>query len=233
MPLRRADVRRRAQHHQHAARCRGDRVPVRSRRDQGADHRPRVLQGGEGRAEPRQGEAAGDRLRRPRTRRRWRAAGNDRVRGFHRRRRSGVRLADAGGRMGRHHAQLYVGHHRRPQGRSLSSSRRLPAGDRQCAHRQHAQASGLSLDAADVPLQRLVLSVDHLGRGRHPCLPARGAGARPVRRHRRAQGHASVRRADRDGDAAQRAGSGEKAAAAHRSNSSPPRRRRPKRCSPP
>ncbi len=29
------------------------------------------------------------------------------------------------------------------------------------------KASGLSLDAADVPLQRLVLSVDHLGGGRH------------------------------------------------------------------
>ena len=54
----------------------------------------------------------------------------------------------------------------------------------------------------------------HLGRRRHPCLPARGARARHVRRHRRAQGDASVRRADRDGDAAQRAGRGEEAAAA-------------------
>ncbi len=38
-----------------------------------------------------------------------------------------------------------------------------------------AQASGLSVDAADVPLQRLVLSLDDLGRRRHACLPARGA----------------------------------------------------------
>ena len=34
---------------------------------------------------------------------------------------------------------------------------------------------GLSLDAADVPLQRLVLSLDDLGRRRHACLPAPGA----------------------------------------------------------
>ena len=48
MPLRRADGGRGAQHHQHAARCRRHRVPARPRRGQGADHRPRVLQGGEG-----------------------------------------------------------------------------------------------------------------------------------------------------------------------------------------
>ena len=75
-------------------------------------------------------------------------------------------------------------------------------------------ASGLSLDPADVPLQRLVLSVDDLGGRRHACLPARGARQGDVRRHRRAQGDASVRRADRDVDAAQRAGRGEEAAAA-------------------
>ena len=46
-------------------------------------------------------------------------------------------------------------------------------------------ASGLSLDAADVPLQRLVLSLDDLGGGRHACLPARGARQGDVRRHRR------------------------------------------------
>ena len=41
-----------------------------------------------------------------------------------------------------------------------------------------AQASGLSVDAADVPLQRLVLPVVDLGGRRHACLPARGARAR-------------------------------------------------------
>ena len=39
----------------------------------------------------------------------------------------------------------------------------------------HGQASGLSVDAADVPLQRLVLPVVDLGRRRHACLPAPGA----------------------------------------------------------
>ena len=82
------------------------------------------------------------------------------------------------------------------------------------AHLQHGQASGLSVDAADVPLQRLVLSLDAVGRRRHACLPALGARRGDLRRHRRPQGHASVRRADRDVDAAQRAGRREAAAAA-------------------
>ena len=63
----------------------------------------------------------------------------------------------------------------------------------------------LSLDAADVPLQRLVLPVVALGEGGHARLPAAGAGQGDLRPHRRAQGHAPVRRADRDVDAAQRA----------------------------
>ena len=46
-------------------------------------------------------------------------------------------------------------------------------------------ASGLSVDAADVPLQRLVLPVDAVGGGRHACLPARGARQGDVRRDRR------------------------------------------------
>ena len=44
---------------------------------------------------------------------------------------------------------------------------------------QHGQALRLSLDAADVPLQRLVLSVDAVGGRRHPCLPAPGARRAP------------------------------------------------------
>jgi fatty-acyl-CoA synthase len=50
-------------------------------------------------------------------------------------------------------------------------------------YRQPRQALRLSLDAADVPLQWLVLSVDDLGGGRHPCVPAPGACAGDVRRH--------------------------------------------------
>ena len=133
-------------------------------------------------------------------------------------------------RMGRDFAQLYLGHHRRSQGRGLSSPRRLSAGARQRRHLRHGQASGLSVDAADVSLQRLVLHLDAVGRRRHPCLPARGARGADLRRHRHAQGHASVRRADRDVDAAQRAGAGEEAAAACRRSSPPRPRRRRKRC---
>ena len=66
-------------------------------------------------------------------------------------------------------------HHRRSQGRGLSPPRRLSARRRQCGDLRHGQASGLSVDAADVPLQRLVLPVVDLGRRRHACLPARGA----------------------------------------------------------
>ena len=95
-----------------------------------------------------------------------------------------------------------------------------------------AQALRLSLDAADVPLQRLVLPLDDLGGGGHPCVPARGAGARRcMTLIATAQGDASLRRADRDGDAAQRAGRGEASRCRTGSSSSPRRRRRPRRCS--
>ncbi len=230
MPLRRADDRRGAQHHQHPARRRDHRLPARPCRDQGADHRPRILQGDEGGARARQGEAAGDRLRRSGIHRRGRAARRDRVRGFRRGGRSGLRLEDARRRMGRDLAQLHVRHHRRSQGRGLSPSRRLSAGDRQRADRRHGQAPRLSLDAADVPLQRLVLSVDDLGGGRHACVPAPGARAGDVRRDRRPQGDASVRRADRDGDPAQRARRRRRSRCRTWSSSSPPRRRRPRPC---
>ena len=63
--------------------------------------------------------------------------------------------------------------------------------------------AGLSLDAADVPLQRLVLSLDDLGGGRHACVPALGARQGDLRGDRGAWRHASLRRADRHGDAGQ------------------------------
>ena len=107
-----------------------------------------------------------------------RAARQHRIRGFRRAGRSGLRLEAAGRRMGRDRAQLHLGHHRRPEGRGLSPPRRAPAGARQYRHLRHGQASGVSLDAADVPLQRLVLPVVDLGRRRHACVPARGARGR-------------------------------------------------------
>ena len=78
------------------------------------------------------------------------------------------------GRMGRHRAELHLGHHGQSQGRRDPSSRRLSQRRQQHPRRQSRPASGLSLDAADVPLQRLVLSMDHRGGRRHQCLPAQG-----------------------------------------------------------
>ena len=69
-----------------------------------------------------------------------------------------------------------------------------------------------------------------VGGRRHACLPARGARRADLRRHRHAQGHASVRRADRDVDAAQCAGARDASRCRISSNSSPPPRRRRKRC---
>ena len=48
-------------------------------------------------------------------------------------------------------------------------------GSGQCAGRQPAQASRLSLDAADVPLQWLVFPLVDFGGGGHPCDAALGA----------------------------------------------------------
>ncbi len=76
------------------------------------------------------------------------------------------RRAAAAGRMGRHRAQLHLGHHGQSQGRGDPPSRRLSQRRQQHPRRQSRPASGLSLDPADVPLQRLVLSLDHRGRRR-------------------------------------------------------------------
>jgi hypothetical protein len=59
---------------------------------------------------------------------------------------------------------------------SLSPPRRLSECARQHPRLGHAASSGLSVDLADVPLQRLVLSVDrHCARG-NACVPAAGRG---------------------------------------------------------
>ena len=78
---------------------------------------------------------------------------------------------------------------------------------------------------ADVPLQRLVLSLDAVGGRGHSRLPARGARGADFRRHRHPQGHASVRRADRDVDLLNAPDAGAKAPA--------PRRRVRHRAAPP
>jgi fatty-acyl-CoA synthase len=68
----------------------------------------------------------------------------------------------------------------------------------------------------DVPLQRLVLPLDHRRGCRHPRVPAPGARQAGVRCDRRAQGHAPVRGADRHVDFAQRQRRGEAPTAASR-----------------
>ena len=59
------------------------------------------------------------------------------------------------------------------------------------------QPPGLSLDPADVSLQRLVLSLDDHRARRHPRLPAPGRGRRDLRRDCGPRRHAPLRRADR------------------------------------
>ena len=165
-------------------------------------------------------EAARHRLRRQGISAERRAAGRDRVRGVPGRRRSRVRLAQAGRRVGRHRAQLHVGHDRQSQGRRLSSSRRLSA----CA-----TATCVAAGMGRHPVYLWTLPMFHCNgwcfpwtlsvvAGTHVCLRWVRAKA-DVRRHRRAQGDASVRRADRHVDAAQCSARGQAAACRIRSSS--------------
>ncbi len=71
---------------------------------------------------------------------------------------------------------------------------------------QSRPASGLSLDPADVSLQRLVLSLDHRGFRRHQCLPAQGRTHQDFRADQKTRRHPHVRRADRLQHPDQRAG---------------------------
>ncbi len=88
-----------------------------------------------------------------------------------------IRLAPAGRRVGRDRAELHQRHHRQPEGRRLPPPRRGDQRDLQHPRVGHAQARGLPVDAADVPLQRLVLSVDGGGARGRQRLPAQGRGA--------------------------------------------------------
>ena len=111
--------------------------------------------------------------------------------------------------MGRDLAQLHLRHDGRPEGRGLSPSRREPAGDRQRAAWADGGGQRLSLDPADVPLQRLVLPLDDLRRDGHACVPAGRPRQTDLRRHRRSRRHPYVRRAHRHADPAERPGGGE------------------------
>ena len=92
-----------------------------------------------------------------------------------------------------------------PQGRSVSRARSLPQRAwRDTRIRRHV-AQRVPLDAADVPLQRLV---PHLGRNRRwrdPHMPAPRGGGRDIPPDTRAWRDEHVRRADRADDALLRA----------------------------
>jgi len=90
------------------------------------------------------------------------------LRGVSRRRRSGFRLAVACRRMASHLAELHLGHDRQPQGCGLPPPRGLSELPGQPNDLGDRQPPGVPVDAADVPLQRLVLPVDHHGLGRGP-----------------------------------------------------------------
>ena len=100
--------------------------------------------------------------------------------------------------------------------------------------RQHhgvaaAAEAGVPVDAADVPLQRLVLPVVGHRDGRHACLPAPGRSGADLPDDRRAWRDAHVRRADRAQHAGQRAGRAAPHASTTSSTSRPAARRRPPR----
>ena len=125
------------------------------------------------------------------------------------------------------------GHDRQPEGRRLSPSRRLSA-------RASATSSPAAWRGIPSICGRCRCSTATAGAfpgrsrssaGTHVCLrQVRASGH--VRRHRRPQGDASVRRADRHVDAAQRAGRRKAAARPHGRVLHRAPLRRPRRCSP-
>ncbi len=135
----------------------------------------------------------------------------------------GVRVDLPAGRVGRHRAQLHLRDDGQPEGGRVPLSRGVPERDQQYPRLVHAEARRLPVDAADVPLQRVVLQLDDGGGGRHQRVPAQGGPEADPGPHPRAQGDALLRRAHRALDAAQRAGRVE---AGHRPRGALPRRRR-------
>jgi len=116
------------------------------------------------------------------------------------RRRGGPALGGRRRALDDHH-QLHLGHDGATQGRPIPPSRRIPERPRRDRPLRTRPVVGVPVDAADVPLQRLVHAVgDHRGR-RDARVPARGAGRRDLGPHRGAPRHPPQRGADgRDDD---------------------------------
>ena len=89
-----------------------------------------------------------------------------RLRSVSRRRRRRLRMDCARRRVGRDCAQLHVGHDRQSEGCRLLAPRRVYQRSVERAGVGDAAPSGVLVDTADVPLQRLVLSMDDRGNGR-------------------------------------------------------------------
>ena len=85
----------------------------------------------------------------------------------------------------------------RPKGVMYTPPRRLPQRPRRAAALRAHPRQRLPVDAADVPLQRLVHGVGAGRDRRHPGVPARGARRRDLAADRRRGGHPPQRRAHR------------------------------------
>jgi hypothetical protein len=100
------------------------------------------------------------------------------------------------GRDGADHAQLHLGDHGQAEGRRLPPPRRVPEQLRRDHPLRVHVVERLPVDAADVPLQRLVYAVGRDRRRRHARLSARGARRRDLGAAGRTRDHAPQRRAD-------------------------------------
>lgn len=114
--LRRADVRRGVEHHQHAARPRHHRLHPRAQRGEGADHRPDVRGRGRAGAESTRAQDPRHRRRRAALCRTGRAAGGNGVRRLPEEGRREIRMEAAGERVRPDRVELHLGHHRAAEG---------------------------------------------------------------------------------------------------------------------
>ena len=86
--------------------------------------------------------------------------------------------------MGCHLVELYVWHHREPQGRGLQSPGYISERRGQYHVLAHAGPPGVFVDPANVPLQWLVFPVVNHRNRWNACLPTQRDSKRYLRRHR-------------------------------------------------
>ena len=191
--LRRARRRRRAGAAQHAPRLARVRLHPRALRREGAGRLPAAAEGARPGARGARRRRAAGRLGRGGRRRglRLRAAA---------RRRRPDRPRAPRGRARADLDQLHLGHDRPPEGRHDQPPRRLPARAGRDRRGPPDAALELPVDAPDVPLQRLGVSVGGHRDGRQARLPAEGRGQADLERADQGGRDPPVRRADRADD---------------------------------